>query len=1048
MKTLKLAGHPASRLKSVLESVTFCRYSFDIPDLHELTVSKRCLGAVVDGVQGKVQQAAPLTVSDVECLHWHLEHGELWNKVFSGAALFCIYSRARWSDFIHGNCIRLDANLDGTVAYADMEVQIHKTMRASANRFKFMDLVVSGIGMAGHNWIEQWMAALHSIGIDPLEGKIGHSLMPAPGDDGSALQRSLESDEASVWLRLLLGEKASKKDSERKISSHSMKATLLSMAAKRGLTPEDRLAMGHHIHPFRMADVYAGTHKLGATAGQLSLLRRLHFEAATFVLSQLKSAVSSDATDGVKKLPYAEKMARYTKVKETIKGFLIQGETEPSHSLVDKCQVMFDTNAVVWLAPSVCTKRDLEVWAAPKDSQQMLKIESQTLKVSAEGPQLGDADHGSEIKLQWCWQRRGVAVEMCEVLSWTVSQTWLSMMFSVYSTDPPPGFARVTLQQLIAADKTLWTILAREAEMVKPDATGKRPLDEAVEKLMTDPRVTMHMLSLPHKSPASSSVAEKPSSSSAGAPPTIRPKKKARPGKRNRPAVAPPEELKSSDILETRSAFFNKWIARAKVLSEDEENLQSELSKHVGLVLSGKRLLLLKEILESLDYPDKYLFTDIIAGFRLSGWRRDFQVFMSLPRPPKMSMDALLKSSQGLQHAVLRRVAEPEDAELHRAVWEETMQELEKNWIWEDSSGDISEKIIAHRFGLRQGEKVRVIDNFKQCGLNDACGLPEKFVLHGVDYVAATLIRALALGGNRNGSRLLGKTFDLKAAYEQYPLRDLDREQLRIAIRDPDSRATRLFGLNALPFGATGSVAGFLRISSALFYIMTEGLKVWASAFFDDFPTLSLSDLANNTEQCVGMLLDLLGIQFARDGKKCQAFGDEMKALGLIFDFSEFGQGRVFIKHTPDRRLELLDKIVDILETDALSPKDAESFRGRIQWYESYLFGRIANLAIHRVGKRALAKNSTRHLKLDAELRASLEFLKDRVDRGTPLELNAHTEQTLLVFTDGAYNAEDLTGTVGGILLDHQGNPMEYFSERVPALLMKHLLKEADNPTT
>ena len=60
--------------------------------------------------------------------------------------------------------------------------------------------------------------------------------------------------------------------------------------------------------------------------------------------------------------------------------------------------------------------------------------------------------------------------------------------------------------------------------------------------------------------------------------------------------------------------------------------------------------------------------------------------------------------------------------------------------------GSLKDKIIAHRFGIRQGDKVRVIDNFKQCGLNDACGLPEKFVLHGIDYIAATLIRAMAQG--------------------------------------------------------------------------------------------------------------------------------------------------------------------------------------------------------------------------------------------------------------------------------------------------------------
>lgn len=180
------------------------------------------------------------------------------NRVFCGAALFCIYSRARWSDFVHGSCIRLDVlETDGRVAYADMEVQIHKTMRASSKRFKFLDLVASGQGICGSDWIKQWIHALSCIGVDPLVHSPGKSLMPAPADDGTALQRSLESDEASTWLRLLLGESSSRLQSNRLISSHSLKATILSMAAKRGLKHEDRLAMGHHAHPFKMADTYA-----------------------------------------------------------------------------------------------------------------------------------------------------------------------------------------------------------------------------------------------------------------------------------------------------------------------------------------------------------------------------------------------------------------------------------------------------------------------------------------------------------------------------------------------------------------------------------------------------------------------------------------------------------------------------------------------------------------------------------------------------------------------------------------------------------------------
>ncbi len=36
-----------------------------------------------------------------------------------------------------------------------------------------------------------------------------------------------------------------------------MKATMLSFAAKRGYSHQHRLSLGHHVHPYKMADVYA-----------------------------------------------------------------------------------------------------------------------------------------------------------------------------------------------------------------------------------------------------------------------------------------------------------------------------------------------------------------------------------------------------------------------------------------------------------------------------------------------------------------------------------------------------------------------------------------------------------------------------------------------------------------------------------------------------------------------------------------------------------------------------------------------------------------------
>ena len=495
-----------------------------------------------------------------------------------------------------------------------------------------------------------------------------------------------------------------------------------------------------------------------------------------------------------------------------------------------------------------------------------------------------------------------------------------------------------------------------------------------------------------------------------------------------------------------RVEFFNRWLARAKELNKVSVSGRGEMEDYAKTVLAGKRLQLMGEILQSLDYPNVKLVDDIKSGFRLAGWMRDSNVFMSLPRPPTMSFESLLRTSQGLQKAIMKRVRASGESELNEAAWEETLKELDNGWIWSDDDPSLEGKIIAHRFGIRQGEKVRVIDNFKECGLNDTCGLPEKFVLHGVDYIASTLVRALALAQGIPKASLQGKTFDLTSAYKQFPVHPDDRRHLRIAILEPGG-GPRLFGMNSLPFGATGSVAGFLRISAALFYILTVGLRIWCSAFFDDFPTISPSSVAFSSDQTVRLLFDMLGVRYAKEGKKDQPFSFQMKALGLIFDLQHFDKGKVYLRHTEDRKAELTRRLQQVLADNVLSAKDAESLKGRIQWFESYLFGRVANLAIHRIGKRALSKANT--ASLDAELKSSLQFLLERVQTGLPLELSAHTEHPILLFTDGAVEpgvGNCKQGTIGGIIYDHSGRPLKFFSEVLPERIMTWLHSEAENP--
>ena len=179
---------------------------------------------------------------------------------------------------------------------------------------------------------------------------------------------------------------------------------------------------------------------------------------------------------------------------------------------------------------------------------------------------------------------------------------------------------------------------------------------------------------------------------------------------------------------------------------------------------------------------------------------------------------------------------------------------------------------------------MRVIDNFKTSGVNATCGMMEKPKLFGLDFLATTIVRLLSTVGPDAGAELMGKTFDLSSAYKQYPLHSFDRSFIRIAVPKPGEDSCAIYGLNALPFGASGSVSGFLRVSTAVFHILT---------FFDDFPIISRADIASQSEQHVAMLLDLLGLRFSREGKKWKPFNQHMEVLGVVIDFSRFGDGVV-----------------------------------------------------------------------------------------------------------------------------------------------------------
>ena len=241
-------GAPPSRLKSYLEALAFCLYTFSMEELKPVVTSKRLHGCSIPAVPMAAIQASPLTVEELAKLHEVLWIRSDWNSVFAGAVLFVVYARAGWADAMHSSQLYPDRDDTGVTRYSEAAASIHKTMHAKLYRHHLLPLVVPAVGAVDEPWVDRCFTVRDSLGIKPPSL---HALMPAPASDGGATERPLPATEAGAWLRKLL-HRTKEQLKEKRLAAPSMEATTLSYAAKFGLSAKTRLQLARHVGGFKM----------------------------------------------------------------------------------------------------------------------------------------------------------------------------------------------------------------------------------------------------------------------------------------------------------------------------------------------------------------------------------------------------------------------------------------------------------------------------------------------------------------------------------------------------------------------------------------------------------------------------------------------------------------------------------------------------------------------------------------------------------------------------------------------------------------------------
>lgn len=332
-----------------------------------------------------------------------------------------------------------------------------------------------------------------------------------------------------------------------------------------------------------------------------------------------------------------------------------------------------------------------------------------------------------------------------------------------------------------------------------------------------------------------------------------------------------------------------------------------------------------------------------------------------------------------------------------------------------------------------------MIDDFSISGVNDSTTSHNKIELHTIDSFCA-MVRTFF---ERRGSLgldglLLSKTYDLKSAYRQVPIRKSHLKFAYFSVFNHKLGVAQIYQLQTLPFGATHSVYNFLRLPKVVRAIAVRGLYLMATNFYDDFILATQPGLVESAKHSMELVFLLTGWLYAKDGKKATEFSQVCKALGVEFWFSRSEKLLMEVYNTKQRVADLTQHISSVLAKGTMGRHETLVLRGRLSFADSFLHGWLGNLILKQLVEHAYSTKA----ELDSGLKVSLRLMSERLQTGKPRAIGAVKPVTWFLYTDASYEPATNSGGLGAVLVDQEGNCVEWFGIELNSDVCKLL-----NPT-
>ena len=488
----------------------------------------------------------------------------------------------------------------------------------------------------------------------------------------------------------------------------------------------------------------------------------------------------------------------------------------------------------------------------------------------------------------------------------------------------------------------------------------------------------------------------------------------------------------SSNVLAIeRTEMMRRCLRELVDCMEEEKSFKEDMSPHRSRILSSKRLILFKRMLCQAGHDDVGLVDDIKNGFDLVGDIPKSGVYKKRVRPSSITVNELRRAAKRTRQAIIQSTRGSDDPAVDLGVYQSTLDEIQRGWL----HGPYAEHELAddctvtRRFGVKQGAKIRPIDNYTESLVNQTTSSGEAISLHSTDAIAASLSLWMSVmsgpGVAADKLDLIGKSYDLHKAYKHLCISDNSLKDSYICVFNPERKVAELFGQYVLPFGACASVHGFCRTSFGLWIIGTRLLKLFWTVYFDDYIVFEERALSKHCEFVISTFFKMLG--WATSVDKENDFSSSLKALGLVIDLSEVKLLRVSFNNTEERRFEVCRDIDAILAVGRLGKSEGQRIRGRLLFAESQIHGRRSVKHMQSLSKHIHASSSAI---LEDETREALSFLCKKLSTGAPRCITPLAHDIIHLYCDASYEPDgNLPVGLGCVLIDPNTGSRCYVSE-------------------